>query len=108
MDTYREIAKLNLRFAIENRSPEIKSLADIFQYDAVRINFLIELLNHAKLEIRALAYKLLQNNVDSDKVRKILATGLLLNPGDRIYTVYRTPTGFDDSSYYLCGGENPG
>jgi hypothetical protein len=98
---YMEIKALNQKSAIANINPELKWLADTFQYDTVRITFLIELLSHSELEIRAKAYKLLQNNVDSDKVRKIILKGILLNPGDRIYSVYRLGIQFDDQEYYL-------
>jgi hypothetical protein len=97
--------ELNQRFAIATINQELKLLADTFQYDAVGMNFLIELLNHSKLEIRAKAYHLLQN-IDSEKVRQARSKGILLNPGDRVYIVYRTPTFFTDSSYILESEEN--
>jgi hypothetical protein len=91
---------LNQKFAIATINQELKLLADTFQYDAVGINFLIELLNHSKLEIRAKAYRLLQN-IDSEKVRQARAKGILLNPGDRVYSVWKAEIGFDDQAYYL-------
>ncbi len=95
---------LNQKFAIATTN-QIKLLADTFQYDAVGINFLIELLNHSKLEIRAKAYHLLQN-IDSEKVRKARAKGIFLNPGDRVYTIYKSSIYFNDSFYSLFNGEN--
>jgi hypothetical protein len=97
-----EIKASNQRFVIATMNLELKFLADTFQYDAVGMNFLIELLNHAKLEIRAIAYKLLQNNVNFDKIRKIISKGIQLNPGDRVYSIYRLGIQFDDQEYYLC------
>ncbi|BAZ46014.1 hypothetical protein NIES4102_30420 [Chondrocystis sp. NIES-4102] len=83
---------------------ELKFLAETFKYDAVGINFLIELLNHSNLEIRAKAYHLLQN-IDSEKVRNSISEGILLNPGDIVYSVYRLGIQFDDQEYYLSPRE---
>jgi hypothetical protein len=98
---------LNQKFAIATINQELKLLADTFQYDAVGINFLIELLNHSKLEIRAKAYHLLQN-IDSEKVRQAISEGIILNLGDRVYSVYRLGIQFDDQEYYLCPMKNCG
>lgn len=95
----------NQKITIATTNQDLKLLADTFKYDAVGINFLIELLNHSKLEIRAKAYHILQN-IDSEKVLQARSKGILLNPGDRVYTVYQTETFFTDSSYILCTKEN--
>ncbi|MGL5942658.1 MAG: hypothetical protein ACRC2S_20235 [Waterburya sp.] len=97
--------ELNQKFAIATTNQELKFLADTFQYDAVGIIFLIELLNHSNLEIRAKAYQLLQN-IDSKKVRQASSKGILLNPGDRVYTIYKSSIYFNDSFYSLFNGEN--
>lgn len=64
------------------------------------INFLLEALNHTKLEVRNLAYKLL-SGIDSESAQQAISGGLKLNPGDRIYSVYRSGLWFNDEYYYL-------
>ncbi|MEM8718883.1 MAG: hypothetical protein AAGE84_06185 [Cyanobacteria bacterium P01_G01_bin.39] len=66
--------------------------------EEAEINLLITVLNNPKLEIRSLAYKLLQG-IDSEKAKQAIYQGVKLKPGDKIYSVYRTGIGFDDVDY---------
>ncbi|BAZ46015.1 hypothetical protein NIES4102_30430 [Chondrocystis sp. NIES-4102] len=94
------IEEANKKRAIAIINQELKFLADTFKYDAVGLNFLIELLNHSNLQIRAKAYHLLQN-IDSEKVRNSISEGILLNPGDRVDSVWESGIGFDDQDYFI-------
>lgn len=68
--------------------------------EEAEINLLITALNNPQLEIRTLAYQLLQG-IDSEKAKQAIYQGVKLKPGDKIYSVYRSGIGFDDEMYYL-------
>lgn len=83
--------------------PEQRSqlLATALNYSEVGIDLLISILNDdLVLSVRATAYQLLRS-VDSAKVEAAIANGILLNPGDRIYGVYRSAIWFDDEFFRL-------
>ena len=82
---------------------QISLLPQALEYGQLGIDFLIECLKNTELEIRATAYQLLQD-VDSQKAKRAIASGLLLNPGDKIYSVYQAGIWFTDESYMLFGG----
>jgi hypothetical protein len=75
-------------------------LPQALDYGDLGIELLIDRLNDPELEIRAKAYELLQD-VELEKAQKAIAPGLLLNPGDIIYSVYRSAMWFTDSSYLV-------
>ncbi|MGL5076509.1 MAG: hypothetical protein ACRDBG_11895, partial [Waterburya sp.] len=79
---------------------KIELLAYADYYEQSDIEFLIESLSSSEIVIRAKAYQLLQN-IDPEKLRKARAKGFLLNPGDRVYSVWKSGIGFDDEAYYL-------
>lgn len=91
-----------LRQAIANSSIEqqVSLLPQALDYGDLGINFLIDCLSNSELEVRAKAYELLQD-VELQKAQKAIAPGLLLNPGDRIYSVYQSGTSFNDDGYSL-------
>ena len=93
---------MELLKAIANCNTEQKRslLPQALEYGELGIDFLIECLSDRELEVRAKAYELLQG-VGSEKARSAIAPGLLLNPGDKIYSVYQAGMGFDDVMYYL-------
>lgn len=88
--------------AIANSSIEqqVSLLPQALEYGESGVDFLIYSLNDPELEVRAKAYELLQHN-QSQKVQQAIAPGLLLNSGDRVYSVYQSGTSFNDSGYYL-------
>jgi hypothetical protein len=70
-------------------------------YEESEIDLLIESLNNPELKVRATAYELLINGLKTPKIKLAIAKGLLLNPGDRIYSVWQAGIRFDDQAYYL-------
>ena len=64
------------------------------------IEYLIDCLSDRELVIRAKAYQLLEN-VTSPEAQQAIAPGLLLNPGNRIFSVYRSGLWFTDEYYLL-------
>lgn len=83
--------------AIANSSvmQQMSLLPQALQYGELGIDFLIECLNDTELEIRATAYNLLQD-VDLAKAKNAISPGLLLNPGDKIYSVYQAGIYYTD------------
>jgi hypothetical protein len=95
------IAGLSQQISIA--SPEQRShlLATALTYGEVGIDLLIATLkNDPVLTVRATAYQLLQS-VDSATATAAIADGILLNPGDRVYGVYKSAVQFDDESYCI-------
>ena len=68
--------------------------------EEAEIEALLTALNDPKLEIRNLAYQLLQG-IDSEKAQQDIYQGLKLNPGDEIYSVYQAGIWFTDTVYLL-------
>lgn len=84
-------------------SPEQRSqlLATALNYGEAGIDLLISTLNSDPvLIVRATAYQLLQS-VESIKSKEAIANGILLHPGDRIYSVYKSAIWFDDEFFRL-------
>ena len=67
--------------------------------EEAEIDALLTALNDPKLEIRSLAYQLLQG-VDSEKAQQAIYQGLRLNPGDNIYSVYQAGICYSDEILY--------
>ena len=86
--------------AWESDRSQLYLLPEFLKYEDLGIDFLTECLDASELEIRATAYKLLRN-VESEPAKKKLALGLLMNPGDRIYSVYYAGMFFTDTVYLL-------
>ncbi|MEM9506707.1 MAG: hypothetical protein AAGA16_03350 [Cyanobacteria bacterium P01_E01_bin.35] len=86
-------------------SKKLSLLPQALEYGESGIDFLINCLRDSDLEYRAKAYNLLQN-VESEKVKQVIASGLLLNPGDKIYSVYQAAIWFTDQSYLLFDSVN--
>jgi hypothetical protein len=83
--------------------PEQRSqlLSTALNYGEVGIDLLIATLNDDPvLAVRATAYQLLQS-VDSEKAEAAIAHGILLNPGDQIYGVYKSAIQFNDEFFCL-------
>ncbi len=77
-----------------------REINDTLLPEEAETDYLIEALNHPELEIRNIAYQLLKG-IDLDKARQAIHLGVKLNPGDRIYSVYRAGMWFTDDSYFL-------
>ena len=92
--------KLLEAIANSNAEQKISLLPQALEYGELGIDFLIECLSDRELEVRAKAYELLQG-IESGKVRDAIASGLLLNPGDKIYSVYQAGIWFTDDEYCL-------
>lgn len=91
--------------AVSNNEQKISLLPQLLEYGESGIDYLLECLEDPGLEIRAKAYELLQS-VKTDKVKKAIANRLLLNPGDRVYSVYEAGKWYTDTVYLLCDGVN--
>ena len=93
---------MELLNAIANSTNEKKILLlpQALNCGELGVDFLIDTLADPCLEIRAKAYQLLQS-VKTEKVSQAIASGLLLNPGDRVYSVYQSTMCFTDDGYYL-------
>ena len=103
--TYLSIDKYFVK--INSRTNQIFSLGcnereidNILSSEKAETNFLIKALDHPQLEIRNTAYQLLKG-IDLDKAKKAIHQGVKLNPGDRIYSVYRAGMWFTDEDYFL-------
>ena len=88
----------SLRIANSSIEQKVSLLPQALEYGEQGIDFLIDCLQDAELEVRAKAYNLLQD-IDSDKVRNAIAPGLLFNPGDKIYRIHKSTMWFNDSFY---------
>ena len=100
MELLKAIATPAEGIASSNTEQKISLLPQALEYGELGINLLIDCLSDRELEVRAKAYELLQG-VGSEKARSAIAPGLLVNPGDKIYSVYQAGMGFDDVMYYL-------
>ena len=89
--------------ANSNAEQKISLLPQALEYGESGIDFLIECLGDRQLEVRAKAYELLQG-IESEKVRQAISPGFLLNPGDKIYSVYQARIWFTDEEYCLFNG----
>jgi hypothetical protein len=70
-------------------------------YGEAGIDLLITTLsNDPVLEVRATAYQLLQS-VDLEKAKAAIANGILLNPGDRVHSVYKTAIYYTDQGFVI-------
>lgn len=65
--------------------------------EEAEINLLLTALNNHKLEIRSLAYQLLQG-IDSQKAQQAIHQGIKLKPGDKIYSVYQAGICYTDQA----------
>jgi hypothetical protein len=85
------------RFGNGNIQQKIKILSQALVYEEEGINFLIEALNDPKLMVKINAYIILHNlNSDSDTIQQELSQDILLNPGDRVYSVYESVISYND------------
>lgn len=78
-------------------------LSEFVEHGELGIDFLIACLSDKELEVRAKAYELLRS-VELKKAKDAIASGLLLNPGDKIYSVYQAGIWFTDTVYLLFDG----
>ncbi|MBD2183993.1 hypothetical protein H6S82_11135 [Planktothrix sp. FACHB-1355] len=88
------------RFATPIVEQRIAVLLDALKYGDAGINLLIEAMNDEALLVRANAYKLLQG-LSSAKAQQAIAKGVLLNEGDRLYSVYQSAIYYGDDWYYI-------
>ncbi|MBW4473106.1 MAG: hypothetical protein KME45_22415 [Stenomitos rutilans HA7619-LM2] len=95
------IQGLHQRLEVASPDQKVELLPQSLSYGEAGIDLLVEAVNDAVLIVRATACQLLQK-IDSPKAQQAIADGLLLNPGDRIYTVYESYLGYNDCWYYLA------
>ncbi|MFB2918763.1 hypothetical protein [Aerosakkonema funiforme] len=88
------------RFATGIIEQKIAVISDALKYGDVGIDLLREAMNDAALLVRVTAYKLLQG-LSSAKAQQAIAKGILLNEGDRIYSVYQSAIYYGDDWYYI-------
>ena len=101
----KAIAKLAKDISNSNIEQKVSLLPQALDFEELGIDFLIEYLEDTELEIRAKAHNLLQD-VESEKARKAIAPGLLINPGDKIYYIQESTMWFTDSDYFLLASED--
>ncbi|MBW4694364.1 MAG: hypothetical protein KME27_21675 [Lyngbya sp. HA4199-MV5] len=89
---------IHQQFAITTPTQKAELLAEALNAGDTGIDLLIEALNDETLSVRATAYKLLQS-VSTEKAQRAIANGVLLNPGDRIYSVYQSAISYNDEFY---------
>lgn len=91
---------LHHQFAIATPTQKVELLSEALNAGNIGIDLLIEALQDETLAIRATAYKLLQS-VSAEKAQRAIANGVLLNPGDHIYSIYKSAISFNDEFYTL-------
>lgn len=77
------------RFTDSDTAQKIEALATLINYQDEGIELLIEALSDSVLAVRATAAESLQKT-DNERARLAIANGIIINPGDRIYSVYET------------------
>ncbi len=97
--------KLINQLSNSNLEQSIKLLPKFLEYSALGVAFLIDCLSDRHLEMRAKAYELLKH-VNTVEAKQAVSQGILLNPGDIIYSVYQSGKWFNDESYLLFDGVN--
>ena len=85
----------------------INRIKSISIFDRQSIDYLISCLHDASLEVRYHAHhKLNSNNLNikvlSNKEIETIAMGILIDPGDVVWSVYRSGLTYDDNDYYIC------
>jgi hypothetical protein len=80
---------------------KVELLPQSLNYGETGIDLLVEAVHDAALIVRATACQLLLK-INSPKAQQAIANGLLLSPGDHIYTVYESYLGYNDCWYYLA------
>jgi hypothetical protein len=95
-----EIGELARRFALANAEQKVILLSDILQYGESGIDFAIATLEDPELTVRVQAYQILKD-IQSEKARQAVSKGVLFNPGDRVYIVYKSEVWFDDEKYHI-------
>jgi hypothetical protein len=95
------IAGLQQRLAIVPPEQRSHLLSTALNYGEAGIDLLIvTLTNDPVLTVRGTAYQLLQS-MDSEEAKTAISNGILLNPGDQAYSVYKSAIHFNDSEYCL-------
>jgi hypothetical protein len=93
---------LQQRFLHLDVEQKLAVMPSILELGEPGLDLLIAVLNDDAIAVRLQAYQALQN-VDSEKTKSAIATGIPLKPGDTLYCVYEIPVGYDDETYYRCG-----
>jgi hypothetical protein len=86
---------------------KIKYIESIIKFDRAVIDRLIEYSHDDNLIVRYRAYcKLNSDNLDiqilSERDWELLPRGVLLNPGDVVWSVYQSGLSYNDSEYTIC------
>ena len=91
----------------------ISQIESISVIDRQSINYLISCLHDLSLEVRYHAHhKLNSNNLNiqvlSNKEIETIAMGVLLNPDDVVWSIYRSGLTYDDNDYSICAYPDDG
>ncbi|UBF26333.1 hypothetical protein K9N68_33355 [Kovacikia minuta CCNUW1] len=118
------MAGLHQRFASGNSNQRVEVLADALNYGRAGVDFLLDALEDAVLDVRVAAYQYLQQVVSErtrqktaegvpqwwqqfestlipERVQRTIAKGIPLKQGDRLYRVYISAIDYDDNYYTL-------
>lgn len=90
---------------------KIKQIESISKFELFSIVYLCECLADNYLEVRYSAYKKLGSaNLDikilSPQQIELINLGVLLNPDDKVWSVYQSGLMYDDSDYTICDFSN--
>ncbi|MBW4473109.1 MAG: hypothetical protein KME45_22430 [Stenomitos rutilans HA7619-LM2] len=95
------IEGLQQRLTIAPPEQRSQLLSTALSYGEAGIDLLIATLNNDPvLTVRATAYQLLQS-IDSEKAKAAIANGILLSPGDLVYSVFKSAIQFNDEFFSL-------
>lgn len=95
---YSQIIASTNRFVFFNGEEEELFLS----LEEFETNLLIKALNNPQLAIRVLAYQLLRGiGIDLETAQQAIFMGIKLNPGDKVYSVYKSGMWFDDQNYNI-------
>lgn len=95
------IEGIRQRFNNGNTAQKIEALANLLNYQDVGIELLIEALSEPVLAVRATAGNYL-HKIDNERAKLAIANGIIINQGDRIYSVYESRIAYNDWCYDLC------
>jgi hypothetical protein len=88
------------RFTIGNVEQRVAALRQAIAYHAAGVDLLLAALQDPVLDVRATAYQLLKS-VNTTPAKAVIAQGVLLHPGDRLYWVYKSAIHYNDEWFCL-------
>ena len=102
----QRLEELFKNFSVDSQEVSGSGRNEIFPYSKADVDLLSSALNSPELSIRAKAYRCLQyisaeNSDNQADIAEVLADGIPLRSGDRIYNVYEACVWYDDEYYHL-------